>query len=36
MFEYNDHIDIIDYKLKHVEDDAYLKQLNGLKNIYLI
>ena len=31
MLEYNDHIDIIDYKLKHVEDDAYLKQLNGYK-----
>ena len=29
MLEYNDHIDIIDYKLKHVEDEAYLKQLNG-------
>ena len=29
MIEYNDHIDIIDYKLKHVEDDAYLKQLKG-------
>lgn len=29
MLEYSDHIDIIDYKLKHVEDDAYLKQLKG-------
>ena len=29
MLEYNDHIDIIDYKLKHVSDDAYLKQLKG-------
>ena len=35
MLEYNDHIDIIDYKLKHVEDDAYLKQLNGFKE-YII
>ena len=35
MLEYNDHIDIIDYKLKHVEDDAYLKQLNGYKE-YII
>ena len=32
MLEYNDHIDIIDYKLKHVEDDAYLKQLSGYKD----
>ena len=31
MLEYNDHIDIIDYKLKHVSDEAYLKQLNGYK-----
>ena len=32
MLEYNDHIDIIDYKLKHVYDEAYLKQLKGYKN----
>ncbi len=32
MLEYNDHIDIIDYKLKHVEDSAYTSQLNGYKN----
>lgn len=32
MLDYNDHIDIIDYKLKHVYDEAYLKQLNGYKN----
>ena len=31
MIEYSDHIDIIDYKLKHTDDDAYLKQLNGYK-----
>ena len=31
MLEYDDHIDIIDYKLKNVEDDRYLKQLNGYK-----
>ena len=29
MLEYNDHIDIIDYKLKHTSDEAYLKQLKG-------
>ena len=32
MLEYNDHIDIIDYKLKNIEDDAYQEQLNGYKN----
>lgn len=31
MLEYNDHIDIIDYKLKNVVDNAYKKQLNGYK-----
>lgn len=31
MLEYNDHIDIIDYKLKNTTDSAYLKQLNGYK-----
>ena len=31
MLEYNDHIDIIDYKLKKIEDDAYQEQLNGYK-----
>lgn len=31
ILEYTDHIDIIDYKLKHTDDDAYLKQLNGYK-----
>ena len=31
MLVYSDHIDIIDYKLKNVVDDAYVKQLNGYK-----
>ncbi len=31
MLERNDTIDIIDYKLMHTTDDAYLKQLNGYK-----
>ena len=31
MLEYSDHIDIIDYKLKHVDDLEYLNQLNGYK-----
>ena len=31
MIEYNDHIDIIDYKLKNVKDSAYIEQLNGYK-----
>lgn len=29
MLEYDDHIDIIDYKLKNIDDDAYLLQLKG-------
>ena len=37
MNEYDDYIDIIDYKLKNVNDDAYIKQLRGycdyIKNI---
>ena len=32
MLEYNDYIDIIDYKLKNILDEAYSKQLNGYKN----
>ena len=32
MLEYNDHIDIIDYKLKNINDKAYIDQLNGYKN----
>ena len=36
MFIYDDHIDIIDYKLKNIEDEAYMIQLNGYKEfIYL-
>ena len=31
MLEYQEHIDIIDYKLKDIDDDNYLKQLNGYK-----
>ena len=31
MLEYVDHIDIIDYKLKNIDDEAYFKQLNGYK-----
>ena len=32
MLEYDDHIDIIDYKLKNTTDANYNKQLNGYKN----
>ena len=32
MLEYDNHIDIIDYKLKNIDDENYLKQLNGYKN----
>ena len=32
MLEYDDYIHIIDYKLKNVNDDAYINQLNGYKN----
>lgn len=32
MLEYNDYINIIDYKLKNIEDSNYLKQLQGYKN----
>ncbi len=28
LIVYNDKVDIIDYKLKNIEDDAYIKQLN--------
>lgn len=31
MLEYDDHIDIIDYKLKNVADEHYVEQLNGYK-----
>lgn len=32
MLEYDDYIDIIDYKLKNVSDDAYKEQLKGYYN----
>ena len=32
MLEYQDSIKIIDYKLKNINDDAYIKQLTGYKN----
>lgn len=32
ILEYDDYIDIIDYKLKNILDDAYIKQLTGYKN----
>ena len=32
MFEYETYIDIIDYKLKNIDDEEYLKQLIGYKN----
>ena len=32
MLEYEDHIDIIDYKLKNVLDEHYISQLSGYKN----
>ena len=32
MLEYPNYIDIIDYKLKNIDDEAYIKQLNGYKN----
>ena len=31
LLEYEDHIDIIDYKLNNIKDENYLKQLNGYK-----
>ena len=31
MLEYDEYINIIDYKLKNIDDDNYLKQLNGYK-----
>ncbi|MBR2713090.1 MAG: UvrD-helicase domain-containing protein [Bacilli bacterium] len=32
MLEYENYIDIIDYKLKNIDDEEYLKQLEGYKN----
>ena len=31
MLVYDNHIDIVDYKLKHIDDKAYQEQLNGYK-----
>jgi len=31
LLEYEDHFDIIDYKLKNIDDENYDKQLNGYK-----
>ena len=31
LIEFSDNIWIIDYKLKNVKDEAYIKQLNGYK-----
>ena len=31
MLVYDDHVDIIDYKLKNIDDENYIKQLNGYK-----
>ena len=31
MLEYKDHIDIIDYKLSNIQDEAYIKQLATYK-----
>ena len=31
MIEYDDYIKIIDYKLSNIDDDNYIKQLNGYK-----
>ena len=35
MLEYDDYIDIIDYKLKNIDDKAYIEQLTGYKNYIL-
>ena len=32
MLKYDNHIDIIDYKLKNTKDENYVKQLNGYYN----
>ncbi len=32
MLEYDDYIDIIDYKLKSISDEKYIDQLNGYRN----
>ena len=32
LLEYEDHFDIIDYKLKNIDDENYDKQLNGYRS----
>ena len=32
MLEYDDHIDIVDYKLMNTTSTEYVEQLNGYKN----
>ena len=32
LLEYDDRIDLIDYKLKNITDDKYIKQLKGYQN----
>ena len=32
MLEYQDRIDIIDYKLKNIDDEAYINQLEGYRS----
>ena len=32
LLEYDDRIDLIDYKLKNITDDNYIKQLKGYQN----
>ena len=32
MLEYDEYIDIIDYKLKNIDDKKYIEQLTGYKN----
>ena len=32
MIEYDKYIDIIDYKLKQIDDENYINQLNGYRN----
>ncbi len=31
LLEFNDHFKIVDYKLKNIDNDAYINQLNGYK-----
>ena len=31
MIVYDNYVDIIDYKLKNIDDDAYIEQLNGYR-----